>query len=161
MAHVPNKADKFKQGYYKIKNVHKYMGNPTDIVYRSSWEYKFMLYCDLNEGVLKWVSESFKIPYIDYMGHSRTYIPDFYLETRNKKNPELMNRFLVEIKPAKETKEPIIPNNISEKKLKSLEYDLAVWQKNKYKWTFAKEWCKARDIQFWLVTEENLDSFKP
>jgi hypothetical protein len=161
MAHAPNKADKFHQGKYKIKNVEKYLGNPVDIVYRSSWEYKFMIYCDLNPGVLKWGSEVFRVPYVDYKGHNRIYIPDFYLETRSIKNPDLMNRYLVEIKPEKEIREPIIPANISEKKLKNLEYELKTWQKNKYKWTYTVEWCKNRDIKFWLVTEKHLALFKP
>jgi hypothetical protein len=160
MAHVPNKPGKFKQGYYKIKNVEKYLGNPVDIVYRSSWEYKFMIYCDMNEQILKWGSEVFRIPYIDYKGHSRIYIPDFYLETKNTKHEGLMNRFLIEIKPEKEIREPEIPvGNISEKKLKNLEYDLGVWQKNKYKWTYTVEWCKNRDMKFWLVTEKHLGLF--
>lgn len=162
MAHAPSNPDKYHQGKYKIKNVHKYIGNPVDIVYRSSWEYKFMLYCDLNDGILKWGSEVFRIPYVDYKGHSRIYIPDFYLETRNTKVDGLMNRFLIEIKPEKEIRQPIIPQgNISEKKLKQLEYELGVWQKNKYKWKHTIEWCKNRDIQFWLVTEKHLGQFKP
>jgi len=160
--YVPNKADKYHQGYYKLVNPMKYIGNPTEVIFRSSWEYKFMIYCDLNSGVLKWGSEVFKIPYNDRMGHPHVYIPDFYLETKNKDHDGLMNRFLVEIKPDKEIREPVIPNgNISEKKLKALEYQITAWQKNKYKWVYAMEWCKARDIKFWLVTEENLNTFRP
>lgn len=161
MAFVPTGKSRFHNGYYKIQNPHKYMGNPVDIVYRSSWEYKFMIYCDLTAGVLKWGSEVFRIPYIDYMGKNRIYIPDFYLETRDMINDGLMNRFLVEIKPDKETHEPIIPiGNISEKKLKNLQYDIGVWQKNKYKWTYTIVWCNARDIKFWLLTEKNNDIIK-
>lgn len=157
MAYAPTGNSNFHSGFYKIQNPHKYLGNPVDIVFRSSWEYKFMIYCDLNEGVLKWGSEVFKVPYIDRMGHNHVYIPDFYLETRDKKNDGLMNRFLVEIKPEKEIREPIIPaGNISEKKMKQLEWSIGVWQKNKYKWTYTIEWCKARDIKFWLVTEVHL-----
>lgn len=160
MAHAPNKQDKFHQGKYKIKNVSKYIGDPVDIVYRSSWEYKFMIYCDLTPGVLKWGSEVFRIPYIDYKGHNRIYIPDFYIETKNEKVDGFINRYLVEIKPEKETKQPEIPKgNISEKALKKLEYELGVWQKNKYKWKTTIDWCKSRDIQFWLVTEKHLNTF--
>jgi len=162
MAYVPNQVSRFHQGYYKIQHPAKYIGNPVDIVYRSSWEYKFMIYCDLNEGVLKWGSEVFKVPYIDRMGHNHVYIPDFYLETRDQNNDGLMNRFLIEIKPEKEIREPIIPSgNISEKKLKNLEYEIGVWQKNKYKWSYTIEWCKSRDIKFWLVTEKHLEQLKP
>jgi hypothetical protein len=160
--HVPNNSDRYHQGYYKIQNPMKYIGNPSEIVYRSSWEYKFMTYCDLNTGVLKWGSEVFKIQYVDRLGQNRIYIPDFYLETKNEQHDGLMNRFLVEVKPEKEIREPTIPNgNISEKKLKSLEYEIGVWQKNKYKWAYAMDWCKNRDIKFWLVTEEHLKLFKP
>lgn len=161
MAYAPSGNSRFYSGYYKIQNSKKYIGNPVDIVYRSSWEYKFMIYCDLNEGVLKWGSEVFKIPYIDRMGHNRVYIPDFYIETRDINNDGLMNRFLIEIKPDKETREPIIPSgNISEKKLKNLEYEIGVWQKNKYKWTYTIEWCKNRDITFTLLTEFHINQLK-
>ncbi len=160
MAQKPNNPGKYHQGKYKIQNPQKYIGDPTDIVYRSSWEYKFMVYCDMNEYVLRWGSEVFKIPYTDYVGHGRTYIPDFYLETRNTKIPDLINRYIVEIKPEQEIREPEIPKNISPKKLKQLEYQLATWQKNKYKWVHAVEWCKTRDMKFWLVTEKHLNKYK-
>lgn len=159
--HRPNKADKFHQGEYKLKNPNKYLGDPRDIIYRSSWEYKFMLYCDLNEGVLKWGSETIKIPYITRDGHRKNYIPDFYLETVNKNNPLYNNKFLVEVKPEEQTREPVIPKTISEKRLKNLEYQIQQWNINKHKWAFAIEWCRGRGIQFWLVTEQQINSFKP
>jgi hypothetical protein len=65
------------------------------------------------------------VPYIDKDGKNRIYIPDFYLETINKQNPEFMNKFVVEIKPEAEIREPEIPVNISEKKFKQLEYKLS------------------------------------
>ena len=161
MAFVPSAGDKYHQGYYKLQNVHKYLGNPVDIVYRSSWELKFMIYCDLNPGVRKWASEMIRIPYVDSGGHSHVYIPDFYLETDNAEEPLMPRKFVVEIKPEAETRQPLIPNSISEKQLKNLEYQLAQWQKNKYKWAYASEWCKGRDIKFWLVTEVHLNRLKP
>lgn len=157
----PNNS-KYKQGKYIPKFPDKYIGDVTDIVYRSSWEKNFMRYCDLNPGVLKWASEMFKINYVDRKGHSHVYIPDFYLETVNVNDSSIINKFLVEIKPEKETREPIIPiGSITPKELKNIEYSAAVWQKNKYKWVYAEEWCKSRGIKFWIVTEENLNSFKP
>jgi hypothetical protein len=161
MAHAPSAPDRYHQGRYRIQNVHKYIGNPVDIVYRSSWELKFMLYCDLNPGVKKWGSEIFRIPYVDSQGHSHVYIPDFYLETENKDNPLYVNKFVVEVKPKAEIQEPVIPKNISEKKFKALEYAMTQWQKNKYKWVYAKEWCKGRDMVFWLVTEDHLNKVRP
>ena len=129
--HQPNKQTVYHQGYYKIQNPHKYLGNPSEIVYRSSWEYKFMIWCDLNSGVLKWCSEMYRIPYVDFKGKQRTYIPDFYIETQGEGK---VNRFLVEIKPEQETRQPEIPKgNISKNKLKGIEYQCAVWIKNKHK----------------------------
>lgn len=159
MAQAPTGGSNYKSGYYNIKNPIKYIGNPTDIVFRSSWEYKFMVYCDINDYVVKWGSETFKIPYMDYTGKRRIYIPDFYVEIKNENNPLVNHKFLVEVKPYAETIEPIIPENISVKKLKRLERELNVWQKNKYKWVFAQKWCKDRDIIFKVVTEKNLNTF--
>jgi len=159
--HVPNKSDKYHQGYYKLQNVDKYIGNPMEVIYRSSWEYKFMLYCDLNKGVIKWGAELFKIPYKDTQGKHLNYIPDFYLETVNKQNPDFINKFLVEIKPEEETFEPEIPLNITEKKYKQLVYKIQTWQKNKAKWIYAIEWAKNRDMIFWLITEKHLASLRP
>ena len=32
------------KGFFKPKNPQKYNGNPTNIIYRSGWELKFMMY---------------------------------------------------------------------------------------------------------------------
>ena len=50
-------------GYFKPKNPTKYRGNPTNIVYRSLWERKFMVFCDNNPSILQWGSEEIIIPY--------------------------------------------------------------------------------------------------
>jgi hypothetical protein len=42
---------RFLQGKYSPKFSKKYKGNPCEIYYRSSWERKFMVYCDKNENV--------------------------------------------------------------------------------------------------------------
>ena len=41
----------------------KYKGDPSNIIYRSLWERKFMGWCDLNENVIEWGSEEIIIPY--------------------------------------------------------------------------------------------------
>lgn len=160
--HKPSNPGKYNQGFYKVINQEKYIGNPVEpVIYRSGWEYKFMVYCDLNPLIKKWGSETFKINYIDYKGKSRYYMPDFYIETESEKNPGFLNKFLIEIKPEKEIREPIMPQNtISEKKLAQLEYAIEAWLKNKHKWVYAVEWCKARDMKFWLVTEKHLEELK-
>ena len=43
-------------GIYKPVNPQKYRGNPNQVVYRSLWERKLMVYCDHNDAVLEWGS---------------------------------------------------------------------------------------------------------
>ena len=38
-------------GKYQPSFPKKYKGDPTNIIYRSLWERKFMRYCDLNENI--------------------------------------------------------------------------------------------------------------
>ena len=51
------------KGKYKPKHTRKYKGNPTNIIYRSLWELKFMKYCDDNSNILEWCSEEIVLPY--------------------------------------------------------------------------------------------------
>ena len=72
------------KGKYKPSYPQKYKGDPTNIIYRSLWERKFMVYCDLNEKVIEWGSEEIALPYrspIDNKIHR--YFPDFYLVDEN------------------------------------------------------------------------------
>ena len=39
------------QGRFKPKNPSKYMGDPTNIIYRSSWELRLMSYLDDHKNV--------------------------------------------------------------------------------------------------------------
>lgn len=74
------------KGRYKPKHPQKYKGDPSNIIYRSSWELKFMKWCDMRPDVLEWQSEEFFIPYkhpID--GKMHRYFPDFYVKVRTKK----------------------------------------------------------------------------
>ena len=63
-------AKTYTQGNYypkhpeKCLNTNGKLGNKPAITYRSSWELKFMRFCDKYESVLEWGSEVLKIPYI-------------------------------------------------------------------------------------------------
>ena len=54
---------KYHQGKFNPKNPHKYKGDYTNIVYRSSWEFHFCRYIDAHPGVTKWSSEEIIVPY--------------------------------------------------------------------------------------------------
>ncbi len=44
------------RGKYHPTNPKKYRGNPSQVIYRSLWERKLMVYCDNNDNVLEWGS---------------------------------------------------------------------------------------------------------
>ena len=69
------------KGKYRPTRPYKYKGDPTNIIYRSLWERKFMQYCDSTTNVLEWGSEEIALPYrspIDNKVHR--YFPDFILK---------------------------------------------------------------------------------
>lgn len=149
---------KYKQGYYIPLNASKYIGTPS-IPYRSSWEFAFCKFCDLNEKIKKWSCEMIVIPYhiTNDIGQTEIhrYYPDFYLEMTNGDN-ETYNRMIVEIKPKTETSPPQQPKKITLKMLENYEYSLRTYKKNIHKWAYAKEWAERRNMKFLLITEDDL-----
>lgn len=136
---------KFSQGVFKPKNPDKYIGNKLPM-YRSSWEYTFMLFCDNNPAVEGWASECVKIPYRDPLtGKNTVYVPDFlikYIDKNMKKHVEL-----VEIKPA---------NQMLKEKVGKNTYNQAQYVKNMAKWTAAANWCKNQGIYFRVINESDI-----
>ena len=139
------------KGKYYPSYPRKYKGDPTNIIYRSLWERKFMVYCDLNENILEWGSEEFWIPYkspIDNRGHR--YFPDFYIKVREKGGT--IQKYVIEIKPKRQCKEP----KIQEKKTKGYIREVTEYVKNQAKWSAAEEFCADRMWKFKVLTEDDL-----
>ena len=66
------------KGKFRPTNRKKYKGDPANIIYRSLWERKFMVYCDSNSSIKEWGSEEIVIPYISPVdGRRHRYFPDF------------------------------------------------------------------------------------
>lgn len=151
---------RYKQGYYLLQNPDKYLGNPREIVYRSSWEHAFCKFCDLNDNVRKWSSEGLEIPYqiTNDIGQTEThrYYPDFYLEMIKNGDLEKYDRLIVEIKPKSDTEYPLVPKKQTLKMLENHEYSLRMYKKNLHKWSYAKEWCEKRNMKFIIITEIDL-----
>jgi hypothetical protein len=147
-----NEDSKYRQGKFRPQNPKKYGGDPTNIVYRSSYELKFMQYCDLTESVNTWKSEEFFIPYISPIDNKvHRYFPDFFVKYKDKNGN---NRTLVvEIKPQKDLKEP---DTNPKRKTKSWAYQVKTWAVNQAKWKAAKEWCADRKYEFRILTEKEL-----
>lgn len=136
---------KFSQGIFKPKFPDKYIGNKSP-VYRSSWEYTFMLFCDNNPAIESWASECVKIPYRDPLtGKNTVYVPDFlikYIDKNMRKHVEL-----VEIKPA---------NQMLRERVGKNPYNQAQYVKNLAKWSAAANWCKNQGIYFRVINEKDI-----
>ena len=139
------------KGKYYPSFPRKYKGDPTNIIYRSLWERKFMVYCDKNQNILEWASEEIAIPYrspIDNRVHR--YFPDFYMKVKET-NGKIKN-YVIEVKPAKQTSPPVKPKRQTKGYIREA-YEYA---KNQAKWKMAKEFCADRQWVFKVVTEKEL-----
>ena len=139
------------KGKYQPSYPRKYKGNPTNIVYRSLWERKFMVYCDNNERILEWGSEEMYVWYrspIDNRPHR--YFPDFYIKV--KESTGAIKKYIIEIKPNRQTKPPAKPKRQTKGYLREA-YEYA---KNQAKCEAADEWCKDRGYEFKVFTEKEL-----
>ena len=139
------------KGRYTPKNPKKYRGNPHNVIYRSLWERKFMVYCDHSESIIEWGSEEVVIPYKSpWDGRIHRYFPDFYIKI--KTNEGTTKKLIVEIKPKKQTKAPKEP----ERKTKRYLNEVRTWEVNSSKWRYATEWCKDNGMEFKILTEDDL-----
>ena len=139
------------KGKYQPSYPKKYKGDPKNIVYRSLWERKFMVYCDKNENILEWGSEEVVVPYrspVDNRYHR--YFPDFYIKVRESTGK--IKKMIIEIKPYKQCIEP----KVKKTKTKGYIYEDVEYAKNQAKWKAAKEWCLDRGYEFKVLTENEL-----
>ena len=149
----PTKNSGYNQGYYNPMNPDKYAGNPP-IIYRSSWELKFMKMCDTRDDIVKWASEPVEIRYwssLDNKEHS--YFPDFYIKVKKEDGFE---ESLVEIKPESHLKKPSPPKKNSKQALKNYKFLAEQFIKNRDKYKYATEWAKERGFRFVVMTEKSL-----
>jgi hypothetical protein len=134
------------KGRFKPTNPKKYCGDVSNIIYRSSYELKFMKWCDQNENIVEWGSEELSIPYrspVDNRVHR--YFPDFYIMLNGKK-------YLIEIKPSRFTQEPKIPKT----KTKRFIEEVKQYGTNLAKWQSATEFCLDNGWEFKIITEKEL-----
>ena len=96
---------KYYKGKFNPERPNKYKGNIRNIIYRSGWERRFMIYCDRNENVIEWGSEEVAIPYQSPLdGKIHRYFPDFYVKVKQPNHTVV--KYIVEIKPKRQTKPP-------------------------------------------------------
>jgi len=133
---------KYAQGKFQLQNPSKYVGNKTP-TYRSSWEFVFMQFCDNNPNVLQWASEAVHINYRNPLtGKNTIYVPDFLITYQDSNGNQKAE--VVEIKPKKET---------TLEGAKNIR-DQASAILNMAKWEAARQWCRAHNLTFRVVTED-------
>ena len=140
------------RGKYYPSFPRKYKGDPTNIIYRSLWERKFMVYCDKNAKILEWGSEEIALPYISpHDSRVDRYFPDFYIKVQE--NTGKIKRYLIEVKPLKQTTKPKKPK----RQTKGYIREAFEYARNQAKWKAAREYCADRMWEFKVITEKELD----
>lgn len=140
----PKKSSRYQQGYINPLSCKKLFPSLKydNIIYRSSYEKKFILWLEQSKHVKHWGSECFSIPYIlatDCKQH--TYYPDYFVEMENGEC------WVVEIKPYNQTQKPINENCWAAKE----------YIKNMCKWKATKEFCESKGYKFKVFTERTIE----
>ena len=83
------------KGKYSPSYPKKYKGDPTNIIYRSLWERKFLYYCDVNENVLEYSSEEMFVWYKSPVdGKPHRYYPDMLMKV--KESNGTIKKYMIE-----------------------------------------------------------------
>ena len=138
-------------GRFTPKNPQKYVGDPKNIIYRSSWECKLMSHFDNADYIISWASEEIAIPYKSPVdGKWHRYFPDFIVKSRTKDGK--LKTLMIEVKPLKQTKPPEKRKRITKQYIN----EVATYGVNESKWKAAIEYCKDRGWEFQIMTEKEL-----
>ena len=136
------------KGRYIPRNIRKYRGDYKNIIYRSSWELKFMKYCDLNDSILEWGSEEVVIPYRSPLDNR--YFVAFYIKVEDMNGQ--IKKYLIEVKPKRQTTPPPKPKRQTKRYIS----EVTEYAKNQAKWKAATEFCEDRQWSFMIITEDEL-----
>lgn len=138
-------------GKFTPKNPQKYVGDYTNIIYRSSWEAIVMNWLDKEPSIISWASEELVIPYVSPVdGKRHRYFPDFLVKVKTKDGKQ--KTMLIEIKPKKQAMEPVKKKRITKQYIQ----EVATYGINQAKWKAATEFCLDRGWEFKVLTEEHL-----
>ena len=138
-------------GRFNTKNPNKYLGDHTNIIYRSLWERRVMVHLDENPGVIEWASEEIIIPYLSPIdGKWHRYFPDFFVRTKNKDG--ILEGTILEVKPYAQA----VPPEVKTKKTRRYIREVVTYGINQAKWKAATEYCETRNWKFKVITEKEL-----
>lgn len=140
---TPSKSGRYKQGCIDPRSCKKlFPGLERErIIYRSSYELKFITWLESSNKVKNWGSECFYIPYLYIDGKIHKYYPDYFVEMTDG------TKMVVEIKPYNQTQKPINENCWAAKE----------YSKNMCKWKATSEFCDAKGYKFKILTERTIN----
>ena len=139
------------QGKFRPRNPEKYKGDPSNIVYRSSWEKIFMNWADRNDKIVSWQSEEKALWYNDPVTKKkRRYFPDFIIMF--ERDGKIMTE-MIEVKPKAQVDGP---NPNPKRRTAAWMRSVQTYLTNMAKWEAAAKVCEDRGWNFRLVTEKDL-----
>jgi hypothetical protein len=138
-------------GKYTPKNTSKYLGDPTNVWYRSLWERRVMEHLDGNPSVIGWSNEEIVIPYLSPVDNRwHRYFPDFFVRVRTANG--MVESSILEVKPASQSQPPKKKSRVT----KAYINEVMTWGVNEAKWKAAVEYCKDRNWKFHVLTENEI-----
>ncbi len=159
------------QGYYNVKNREKYVGDPNLVIYRSSYEFAFMKWCDATQSILQWSSEPMKVPYYDRISKldeckklgldpnnprnwvTKNYNVDFWV--RIKKPDDVIEKWFIEIKPKCKLQKPVPPDKgATTKIIKRFNILAKEYIINEAKFAAISTWAERNNSKFYIFHEE-------
>ena len=142
---------KYHQGLFHPRHPKKYLGDVRNIIYRSSWELRFLQWCDSNDNIIEYASEEFSIPYLSPLDNRpHRYYPDFLIKV--KEAAGVTKKYVIEVKPKRQTQPPKKRSRVT----KSYISECKTYELNQAKWKYAREFCKDNSLEFKIITEDQL-----
>ena len=143
---------KYLQGRFRPTHPEKYAGDPSNIIFRSSWERIFMNWVDKNDKIKKWQSEERCVWYNNpFTKKKARYFPDFIIHYERADG--VMMTEVIEIKPQRQIDGP--PQS-PKRKTKSWANEVQTYIINQKKWEAAAKWCEDKGYSFRLISEKHL-----
>jgi hypothetical protein len=149
-----NRHSKYTQGFYKPMFPSKYVGDTSNIVYRSGLELKYYKFFDFNPAILEWKCEEIVIPYFNPCDNKiHRYFVDVWIKYKTKKNE--IKQAIIEIKPLAQVKRPV-----EKKNRRTYVQEVNTYITNVAKWEAATEAAENTGMEFKILTESGFLEWK-
>lgn len=155
---VLNGGGPWKKGVFNVSESKKYVASDSgECVYRSSYEWRFMKWCENNPNVKNWTSEPFSVPYLDLSNPNKTrnYWIDFvvwmndgsclWVEVKPFTQVQAANNFGKQYREYEKSQDKLAFANYH--KTEAMNYS---------KWTHAEKYARDKNAKFMVITERFL-----